>query len=497
MANTNLGLPVSNVVNVSVVMSPTAAQGRNFGSLLILGDSPVIDVVERLRLYSSLTAVAQDFGTTAPEYLAASLYFGQSPQPNVLYLGRWASTATSGVLHGGILSAAQQAIANFTAVASGGFSVTINGSVQNVTGVNLSAVSNLNGVASAVTAKLTGATCTWNASLGRFDITCASTGATSTITFATAPGSGTDLGALMLLESANGGSFVGGIAAETALSAVSTFDNLSNNWYGLTFASTVALQASDVTAVAGYVNAAATSRIFGYTTQDANATLATSTTDIAYVLQQLGYNRTFVQYSSSSPYAVCSIFGRAFTVDFTGSNTALTIKFKQEPGVAAEYLTSSQAAALSAKNCNVFVAYNNATFIIQDGKMCGGYYFDEMHGTDWLQNYVQTAVYNLLYTSTTKIPQTDAGIQIIATTIDQCLAQSVADGLVSSGVWNAAGFGALSQGDTLSKGYYIYVPPVSSQSAADRAARKAPTIQCAIKLAGAVHSVNTIINVNR
>ena len=31
------GLPVSNVVNVDVIMSPRAASGRNFGALLILG----------------------------------------------------------------------------------------------------------------------------------------------------------------------------------------------------------------------------------------------------------------------------------------------------------------------------------------------------------------------------------------------------------------------------------------------------------------------------
>ena len=62
---------------------------------------------------------------------------------------------------------------------------------------------------------------------------------------------------------------------------------------------------------------------------------------------------------------------------------------------------------------------------------------------------------------------------------------------------NADGFGQLSYGDTLAKGYYVYCPPLSSQSQADREARKSPTIQCAVKLAGAVHSVNAIISVNR
>ncbi len=41
--------------------------------------------------------------------------------------------------------------------------------------------------------------------------------------------------------------------------------------------------------------------------------------------------------------------------------------------------------------------------------MANGDFFDERHGLDWLQNYVQNNLYNLLYTSTTKVPQTDPG----------------------------------------------------------------------------------------
>lgn len=56
------GLPVSNVVNVDVIIGPRAATGRNFGSLLILGTSTVIPVKELLRLYSSKEDIGSDFG---------------------------------------------------------------------------------------------------------------------------------------------------------------------------------------------------------------------------------------------------------------------------------------------------------------------------------------------------------------------------------------------------------------------------------------------------
>jgi hypothetical protein len=191
------------------------------------------------------------------------------------------------------------------------------------------------------------------------------------------------------------------------------------------------------------------------------------------------------------------MFGRAFTVNFNGNKTAITLKFKQEPGISAESITESQAAALKAKNCNVFANYSNDTAIIQEGVMANGYFFDEVHGLDWLQNDLQTAVYNLLYTSQTKVPQTNAGINRILATLESRLDQAVANGLLAPGQWGGPDVGALVAGQYLTKGYYLYAPSVDSQSQADREARKAPVIQVAVKLAGAVHFVDVIVNVNR
>lgn len=128
--------------------------------------------------------------------------------------------------------------------------------------------------------------------------------------------------------------------------------------------------------------------------------------------------------------------------------------------------------------------------------MSNGYFFDTIHGTDWLQNAIQTAVFNLLYTSSTKIPQTDAGVNQILTTVSQQLEQSVLNGLVAPGVWTGPNLGNIVTGQTLTKGYYVYAAPISTQSVADRASRKAPLVQAAIKLAGAIHSAAVIVSVN-
>ena len=67
------------------------------------------------------------------------------------------------------------------------------------------------------------------------------------------------------------------------------------------------------------------------------------------------------QYSSTSPYAVASLFGRLLTVNFNGNRTTITLDFKQEPGIVAESLNTTQANALDAKRYNYFVNFDNST----------------------------------------------------------------------------------------------------------------------------------------
>lgn len=503
MANINLGLSASDIVNVAVSLTPTAAQQRNFGALIILGDSGVIDTFTRYRSYSSLTAVAGDFSNVSPEFLAASLAFGQNPQLSQLYVGAWARTATHGTLVGAPLSVAQQAISNWTSITSGGIDFVINGVPFNLTGLNFSGATSMTAVAAVIQAALSSnGTIVWSTTGNYFQVTSPTTGASSTSAFAT-PGTGFDISLQTGLSALVSGSYIaGGIAAESPLACLTTLASMTSNWYGAMFAASVPPGDPDYLACAGFINGASPSRIFGVTTQEAAALTASLNTDVASQLQALGYNRTFVQYSSSNPYACAAVFGRAFTVNFNGSNTLYTLKFQQEAGIVPEQLTETQAAALNQKNCNVFVNYNISTgtgasiAILQQGTMVNGTFFDIIHGTDWLQNALQTAILNLLLTAGTKIPQTDAGVTTLINTVTQVLQQAVANALVAPGVWNGPAIGAIVTGQVLSTGYYVFAPPVATQSQAARAARQSPVIQACIKLAGAIHSVGAILSVN-
>ena len=616
MAQANLD--VSNFVDVTVEISPTAAPYSLFGVPLTVGDSNVIDVTTRVDTFSTIQQVGNLFGGTTPEFTASEVFFEQSPQPDLAMVGRWASTATNGLLECAILTPTEQLITNFTTVTSGSFFVRSTAFRMLLQGLPSTPRPTSMGSPRRFRRRLpAGVTCVWNSEEEYFVITSSTTGTSSAVSYlgsptavgnfvfastgpattntitintvsiefvtsgatgnevnigasptivttlaalltflqsstnplltalgyatdathlyiydltagvggdsitiavgtcpnATASGAdlagatGTDISTLVGGTAAMGALAVPGIAAETPLAAVQACANVSNVWYGLTFPQNTAVQLTltDYTAIAAYILASSRSRLFGVTlygngTGVAGGTAclnASITNDLASVLQSLNNKRIVMMYSSSNPAAVETLYGRAFTTDWNGSNTAYTLAYKQAPGITAENLTQSQFTAMVGKGVNADISVDNNTQFIWPGQMSQGYFFDEVHGTDWFANRVQTDVFNVMYTTTTKVPQTDPGMNMIAAAINGSNGAAVNNGFVAPGQWNGPPVGSLVTGATLTTGYYLYYPPIASQSEATRETRIAVPFQDCIKLAGAVQEVDVTVFVNR
>lgn len=504
---TTQGQPISNITRVSISISASPVQGENVSTMLVLGSSDVIDAVSRMRSYSSLEQVAADFMNTAPEYISATRWFAQRPQPLSLNIGRWVSSDTTAQLIGGSISAAAQQLAEWTAIVDGSLTITANGDTFNITGADFSSQTNLNGVATRLTEVLlnaelpAGTVAVWNANYARFDLTLgAPAGPSSTLSFASLEGTGTDLSARLAWTAVTGAYIAQGQAAETALQAVETLDNqFSNQWYGLFV---VGITDSDALAIAAYIEGTTVKHYFGCVSQEAAALNASGidTSSLPYQLSQLKYDKTAVQWSSSDPYCIVSYLARILPTNWRGNNTAITLMMKQEPGVVAENLNRSQLSNLLAKQCNVYVIYNIGAFdrtgIIQPGVSSSGQFTDTVIGADWFAISLQTDCFNTLFTTPTKIPQTDAGMHILATVIENDCIAAVNNGLAAPGTWNTTGFGIITQGSYLPKGYYIYQPPIAQQNPTDRAARMAVPFQIALKLAGAVHETDLLVTLN-
>lgn len=80
---------LDSVVDITVMISPLAAPRATFNIALIVGTTDVIPSAERIRLYEDPDDMLSDgFAITDPEYIAAQIYFSQSPAPRKLYVGR-------------------------------------------------------------------------------------------------------------------------------------------------------------------------------------------------------------------------------------------------------------------------------------------------------------------------------------------------------------------------------------------------------------------------
>jgi len=79
-------MPISDIVNVQITRETQTVSQAGFGTLMILGTHKAFN--DRIRYYSSISEVAEDFDSNSLEYIAAQDAFAQSPRPTRLAIGR-------------------------------------------------------------------------------------------------------------------------------------------------------------------------------------------------------------------------------------------------------------------------------------------------------------------------------------------------------------------------------------------------------------------------
>lgn len=492
------GLNISRLNRVSYAITPASAQVRSFGILIGIGDSDVINGQERVRSYTGLSTIASQFGTSAPEYLGAQKYYAQRPQPFQMLIGRWIRTATAGFISGGILTATEQNIANWTSITTGSFTISADGNSEDVLGLDFSLQTNLNGVAAVINSALTGGTIAFNGT--NFIFTSATAGTTSTVSYATTAPSGTDISAQLKLTAATALAPIDGYNAETPLQALQAILDVTSDFYGIAFAASTFPTDDDYIAMMQYVEALEIDFTLGGVVSDSRALSASFTTDLFSRAQALQIQKADLQYDDVDPYAIFSYYGRAFTTNFNAPNSLYTIMYKNEPGVIPQYLTTSQADVLKSKNGNVFVNYQvgNGNFaIIQYGTCPNGIYLDEKHGIAWFVDALKVAYFNRFYTTLNKVPQTEEGQNQLIAAATQVCQQAISNGLIAPGTWNSDDFPGLERGQILTLGFAIYSESINAQDQAAREQRICPPILIALKLKGALQETDTFLTINR
>ena len=92
-------LPLSDIVDISVVVSPVATIRNGFNLGLIVGSSTHIAASDRVKLYTGTEGMLADgFIVSDAEHKAATLYFSQIPRPSKVAIGRWDKTGSETAL---------------------------------------------------------------------------------------------------------------------------------------------------------------------------------------------------------------------------------------------------------------------------------------------------------------------------------------------------------------------------------------------------------------
>lgn len=192
---------------------------------------------------------------------------------------------------------------------------------------------------------------------------------------------------------------------------------------------------------------------------------------------------------------------RLFSVDYTGSNTAINMHAKSLATVSPDTGISQTILSYCLTNgIDTYPSFGGGGQSL--GKVftsgANGGFSDDIQNANWLVFALQVAGFNALAQTSTKIPQTEQGMASLKDAYIQVMNQAVDCGYLAPGAWTSPdtfGDPATLIRNVAQSGFYVYSKPVALQSIADRAARKAPLIQIAGKSAGGINSSNVLVSI--
>lgn len=332
MAETQNKLPISFDVTVSLSKAPVAV-GKDMTTICFC--TPNVDFLHGDRVKTYLTADSFNKITTAGSsvYWAGQAFFAKSKRPRQMAVGK-IFTANQGayLLSGGISS-----LDAVKAVTNGAFDITVDGTVQNVTGLDFSSVADVNGVAGVISAALTGATCT--VYHDNLIIKTTSTGAESTISYASTPASGTDVSALLGLTEANGASYADGYVAGTIADELQAIADAGARaglfFYGWALDAEYR-DTEDQEAAQNWINARSFRACGAMCTNNSSAYNPASTSNNGYKATEAGLPGINYTYDDNAQvYPEISYLANFLAVDYNTENSTIAGKFKDADGIAA------------------------------------------------------------------------------------------------------------------------------------------------------------------
>lgn len=483
-------IDLGNVVRVSVSGPERGLANVNTSALSIITDeAPIPADFGTFRTYLNAPAVAEDFGSSSETYRLAEIIFSQ--RQNILtgkgflvIIPREQSAAAqpatilgSGPVNLSALTALDYNI-NVDVDGLGAADVLI-GSIDTTSLATAAASLNSTAITAAglvfeVSGELAAAVVT---------LKTIATGATKSIVIGLA-GAGTDIAPLLNLSGSASGADAGIERVKDAV--LRTTGSVPYFGIVLNEKQTDAL----LTELAGTVQSLDKMLFVG-------SNLLADIAGIFTTITNSGYSHTrCMYYSIAEADALDFAAGyasRLMSINFDAANTALTMHLKDIVGLVAD-TGVSQTVLDSAKAAGVDVyADIGIPKVLTSGV---NLYSDQIYTRLALKLRLQIAGFNYLAQTTTKIPQTETGMDGLKGAYRSVLALFVAAGVYAPGTWNSSTrFGDPADHDRNIEefGFFIYSIPIAQQLQTQREARIAPLVQIAAKEAGAIHSSDVTV----
>jgi hypothetical protein len=503
-----MSLSISDVVNVQLIDSPMGASRRDLSMAAIFtyetGDA-FNDGSTRYVFVSSASEVANLFGIDSEVYKAAQMYFSITPTPTKAMIARWARTeqkiqATKNAVRGSTLSVD---VNIFREVVNGSFSLSVGGTRRTYSGIDLSAAVDLSDVATILSNEVNedGLEVIYDTEGVRFIVQAKIAGesAETKLGYSEQTDEGEYIGNMLKLEDGQAtlvnGSAAVTIAKESPAAALNELHNVYQNWYGIYFA--VALTDAELDSAHSWVISSSVDRVLAYTAIR-ESQIEWNDGNILKKLYSKNSGRLMVQYNNTGDdHAAAALLAQAISTNWAGTNTAKTLKFKQQAVTSDDRITQNEANKCKRLGINFYTDYDGVP-MLAEGTMIGGRWIDEIVGLDAFKNACQVQAFNTLQGNPTKIAQTDKGQAQLIGDLNIVGNEFVRNGFLAEGmIWRGNDVGDLHYGDRLEEGYYFYSDSYDTQNSSDRQDREAMPIMSAVKLAGAIHAADIIIQFNR
>lgn len=474
-----MSIPASLIANA--IPSVISAGGTALDLIgFMLTNNPRVPIGSAPR-FPTADSVINYFGAGTPEANLASVYYNgfknSTKKPGSLGFYQYPTAPVSAYLRGGSLAA--MTLTQLQAL-SGTLIVTLDGTVKTSATINLSAATSFSNAAALIAAGFTGGpTVTFDSIAAAFVLTSTTTGASSTITFAT----GTLAAGLSLTQSTGAVTSQGAVAA-TPATAMAALKKVTTNWasFMTTFDPDNGAGNTQKLAFANWTVSQNNRFLYAAWDQDQAPTVGAAPTSLG--AQVMANNMSGVAPLWSPADKAAFLMGYVASLDFGATNGRATAAFRSQDGLTADVTDGTVYTNLIANGYSCygdFATANDDFDFLSNGQIGGQFdWIDSYVNQIWLNNQFQLDMMTGL-TTYNSIPYNPDGDALIEAMVKSTITQFKTFGGLRAGVQlsttqvaevNAAA-GLAIDGTLFTAGWYLQV--LASATAPEvRVARGSP-----------------------